>query len=61
MALSWQLASMLAGPILKGDAGSAESKRCTQMAMGYLSQAQQSDANQRRTTIEHIVPWSAGR
>ena len=61
MALSWQLASMLAGPIIKGDAGSAEAKRCTQMAMGYLSQAQVSDSNQRRNSIEHIVPWTSGR
>jgi len=61
MTLSWQLASMLAGPIIKGDVGSAESKRCTQMAMGYLSQARMSDSNQRRNNIEHIVPWSAGR
>lgn len=61
MALSWQLASMLAGPILKGDAGSAEAKRCTQMAMGYISKAQASDSNQRRNVIEHIVPWTSGR
>lgn len=61
MALSWQLASMLAGPIIKGDVGAAEAKRCTQMAMGYLSQAEVSDANQRRNTIEHIVPWTSGR
>lgn len=61
MALSWQLASLLAGPIIKGDMGSAEAKRCTAMAMGYLQQARASDSSQRRTTIEHIVPWSAGR
>jgi hypothetical protein len=61
MTLSWQLASMLAGPIIKGDAGSAEAKRCTQMAMGYLSQAEVQDSNQRRNTIEHIVPWTSGR
>lgn len=61
MTLSWQLAAMLAGPIIKGDAGSAEAKRCTQMAMGYLSQAEVSDSNQRRNTIEHIVPWTSGR
>ena len=61
MALSWQLASMLAGPVIKGDAGAAEAKRCTQMAMGYLAQAEASDANQRRNTIEHIVPWTSGR
>lgn len=61
MALSWHLASMLAGPVIKGDAGAAEAKRCTQMAMGYISQAEVSDANQRRNTMEHIVPWTAGR
>jgi hypothetical protein len=61
MALSWQLASMLAGPILKGDAGAAEAKRCTQMAIGYLTQAEASDSNQRRNSIEHIVPWTSGR
>lgn len=61
MTLSWQLAAMLAGPVIKGDAGSAEAKRCTQMAMGYISQAKVSDSNQRRNNIEHIVPWSAGR
>lgn len=61
MTLSWQLAAMLAGPIIKGDAGSAEAKRCTQMAMGYLSQAEVADSNQRRNTIEHIVPWTSGR
>jgi hypothetical protein len=57
MTLSWQLAAMLAGPVIKGDAGSAEAKRCTQMAMGYMSQAKVSDSNQRRNNIEHIVPW----
>lgn len=61
MALSWYLASMLAGPIIKGDAGAAEAKRCTQMAMGFLSQAEMSDSNQRRNTMEHVVPWTAGR
>lgn len=61
MALSWQLAAMLAGPILKGDAGSAEAKRCTQMAMGYVSSAKSSDSNQRRNSLEHIVPWTSGR
>jgi hypothetical protein len=59
--LSWHLASMLAGPIIKGDAGAGEAKRCTQMAMGFLSQAEMSDANQRRNTIEHVVPWTSGR
>ena len=59
--LSWHLASMLAGPIIKGDQGMAESKRCTQMMMGYLSSAKQSDNLHRDITVEHIVPWTSGR
>lgn len=46
-ALVWHLASMLAGPVLKGDVGRAESKRCLEMMNVYLSQAKTSDANQR--------------
>lgn len=59
LALSWQLASFLAGPILKGDAGAAEAKRCAGVAMAHLSQAAISDANQRRVTPTHNVPWLA--
>jgi hypothetical protein len=61
MTLSWKLASLLAGPIVKGDIGAAEAKRCMQMMAGYLSQARSSDANMRNIKVEHIVPWSAGR
>ena len=35
--LSWHLASMLAGPVIKGDQGAAEAKRCTQMMSNYLN------------------------
>lgn len=61
MTLSWHLASMLAGPVIKGDAGAAEAKRCQQMMIMYLGQAQISDANQRKINAEHIVPFIAGR
>lgn len=61
MALSWHLASMLAGPIIKGDVGAAESKRCQQMMAVYLSQAKNSDSNQRKAKPEHIVSWVSGR
>ena len=61
MTLSWHLASMLAGPILKGDVGAAEAKRCTQMMQAYLSQAETSDANQRNIKPNQIVGWMAGR
>lgn len=59
--LSWHLASMLAGPIIKGDQGRAESKRCTEIMTGYLASAKQQDILQRDITVEHIVPWTSGR
>ena len=59
--LSWHLASMLAGPVIKGDQGAAEAKRSTQMMQGYLTQAKQSDNLHRDITVEHIVPWTSGR
>lgn len=61
MSLSWHLASMLAGPILKGDAGAAESKRCTAMMQAYLAKATESDAGQRRINPQHNVGWINGR
>jgi hypothetical protein len=60
-ALTWLLASHLAGPLLKGDAGSTEAKRCLQMAAGWVAQAKTSDANQRRVRPAHTPPWLAGR
>ena len=59
--LSWHLASMLAGPVIKGDQGAAEAKRCTQMMVNYLTSAKQSDNLHRDITVEHIVPWTSGR
>ena len=59
--LSWHLASMLAGPVIKGDAGAAEAKRCMSMMAQYLSEAKRTDSAQRNIKVEHIVPWSAGR
>tara|TARA_R110000772_G_scaffold74113_13_gene161536 strand:- start:2178 stop:2852 length:675 start_codon:yes stop_codon:yes gene_type:complete len=61
MTLSWHLASMLAGPVVKGDAGAAESKRCTQVMSGYLQKAISSDVLNRDIKVSHIVPWTAGR
>lgn len=61
MTLSWHLASMLAGPIIKGDAGGAEAKRCAGMMQAYLSKAVESDSSQRRIKPEHVVSWMAGR
>ena len=61
MALSYQLAAMLAGPILKGDVGAAEAKRCFGIAQGYMSRAAVEDSNQRKVTPVHNVAWMTGR
>jgi len=56
-ALAWKLASMLAGPLLKGDAGAAESKRCLGMYQVVMEQAKGQDANQRHGS-ERVTPSS---
>jgi hypothetical protein len=61
MALSWHLASMLAGPLIKGDAGAAMAQRCAQQMGAWLSKAIESDANQRRIAPAHTVSWMAAR
>jgi hypothetical protein len=44
-ALSWRLASMIAGPILKGDAGMKMTQSCLQMAMALGGNAAVKNAN----------------
>ena len=61
ISLSWMLASMLAGPIIKGDQGAAEGKRCYQMFQGHFAEATQSDAVQRQIKPMHVVSWMTGR
>lgn len=60
-ALSWNLASMLAGPIIKGEEGRAEAKRCLQMLEHLLAQAEEADSKQRKTRVRPSVPWLSGR
>ena len=59
--VSWFMSSMLAGPIIKGDAGAAEAKRCLEMMRMFLSKAIESDANERRTVLTHTPSWMQGR
>ena len=59
--LSWHLAGMLAGPVVKGDVGAAEAKRCAAMMSAWLGKAMASDANQRKANVDHIVGWMSGR
>jgi len=62
-AVSWHLASLLAGPIIKGEMGAGESKRCMQMANAFLSRAASSDANQRKVSqhTQTKAPWIRAR
>lgn len=60
-ALAWHLASMLAGPLLKGDVGAAESKRCIGMMQGYFAQASQVDANERNVRPVARPDWMRAR
>lgn len=55
------LASYLAGPVLKGDTGRAESRAQLQMAMSWLGQASASDANQRHRTGQFTPAHLAAR
>jgi hypothetical protein len=61
--LSWYLASMLAGPVLKGDSGVKAAGTCLKMLEIELGRATTSDANQKRSTSRdrHAVPWMNGR
>lgn len=59
--LVWLLRSYLAGPVLKGDAGRAESKACMQMFRAVFSSASVSDANQRHVEPEHTPGWIGAR
>lgn len=61
-ALTWLLASMLAGPLLKGEMGAGASKRCLDYFYGVkLPHARGIDAVQHRTKTEHAVPWMTNR
>lgn len=60
-ALAALLASHLAGPVIKGDAGKTEAKAQLQHFQLLLSRAKVSDANQQRLLPEHTPGWIAGR
>lgn len=61
MSLSWLLASMLAGPIVKGDVGAKDAERCLKMFNSFVKQAVESDSAQRRVVPEHTAIWINGR
>ncbi len=59
--LTWKLAALLAGPVVKGEAGRAEAKRCEGMAAAWLIKAVDADTRQRKVSVTQAVPWMAGR
>jgi hypothetical protein len=61
LALSYLLASMLAGPIIKGDAGITAAGQQLQMFQAVLGKASASDANQQRVKATPSVSWIRGR
>ncbi|MGA9070082.1 MAG: hypothetical protein WB424_07500 [Terracidiphilus sp.] len=61
LALSYLLASMLAGPLIKGDAGVAAAEQMLQLFGSFKNQAIESDANQRKVRLEPVVSWIRGR
>lgn len=62
-ALSWLLASYLAGPILKGEVGVQMGQACLKAFAAILGKATVSDANQRRVnpTQSTIASWMSNR
>lgn len=59
--LGWMLASKLAGPVLKGDAGRKAALQCMQTAMMWFGRATDSDASSRKVTPQHHVGWLNAR
>lgn len=60
-AFAWLLASYLAGPIIKGDAGAAAGQKTYQMFQLAFSRATESESNARQKHVAQRVPWIAGR
>ena len=61
MALSFMLASLLAGPIIKGDAGAEKATEMLKTCEAFLAQAKSSDAGQCKINVQQSVPWMARR
>lgn len=59
--LAWLLASMLAKPVVKGEAGINLEKACMQQFMLRVSEAKVSDARQRHVKPTHTPGWISAR
>ena len=64
LAMSYFLASFLAGPVLKGETGRTVAAQMLNTMGGFLAQAQKMDAKQRKATRvrdAHVAPWMGNR
>jgi hypothetical protein len=63
-AVGWLLASYLAGPVIKGDAGAQMGAACLKAYLTSLAKATTNDANNRRRSIsqsQRPAPWIQNR
>lgn len=61
LALGYKLATLLAGPIIKGDRSMAVAVRMEQLAAHAMGKAAVRDAQQRTSRVEHQVTWLQNR
>lgn len=59
-AVSWKLAAMLAGPVIKGQAGQQAEERAMKMMQWYVSKARETDGAQRNIKPDPGMPFSRG-
>lgn len=59
-AVTWKLAAMLSGPILKGQAGQQSEDRCMKMMQWYIAKARETDGAQRNVKPDPGMPFSRG-
>lgn len=61
VAVSWYLASLLCGPIVKGDSAARLRQQAMQMATYAMNEAVREDGHNRDSKPPHNVPWISGR
>lgn len=61
LAVSWHLASMLAGALIKGEQGANEADRCLRRMSQYLAEARSRDSSERQVTPTQGVSWIQAR
>lgn len=60
-ALTWLVASKLAGTVVRGETGESMKLRCLAMFGKYLGEARTRDARQRQVNAKPATPWVAAR